>query len=114
MSPHGPIATNRCHGCQQSLQGNSRHSQGQSPLSRLQLAYFAAVCGSILSARAIEYVVSPLAARRAICWRNSIPSLGLPIFTPLARALAMPAFVRSLIFWASSFANEDSNASWIF
>ena len=74
-------------------------------------AYLAAVCRSILSALAMAYGVSPFAARCAIFWRIAIPSLGRPILMPLAFARAIPALVRSLIFCASSFANDESNAS---
>ena len=65
-------------------------------------------------ALAIEYGVSPFAAGLAICCRTSIPSLGLPILMPLAFARAIPAFVRSLIFYASIFARDESNASKMF
>ena len=62
------------------------------------------------SALAIEYAVSPLAARWAIFWRSSNSSFGRPIFVPFAFARAMPAFVRSLIFCASTFAKDESSA----
>ena len=52
-----------------------------------------------------------MAARWAIFRRSSIPSLGRPIFKPLAFARAMPAFVRSPIFWASTLAKDESSAS---
>ena len=44
----------------------------------------------------------------------SIPSLGRPILIPLTFALAIPAFVRSLIFCASTFAKDESRARRIF
>ena len=62
----------------------------------------------------MAYGVSPFFTRWAIFWRISIPSFGRPILMPLAFARAIPAFVRSLIFWASSFANDESNASRMF
>ena len=62
----------------------------------------------------MAYTVSPLAARLAIFWRSSIPSLGLPILMPFAFARAMPALVRSLIFCASTFAKDESRASRMF
>jgi hypothetical protein len=59
----------------------------------------------------LRYAVSPLAACCAIFWRSSSPIFGRPILIPLARARAMPAFVRSLIFCASIFAKDDNSAS---
>ena len=50
----------------------------------------------------------------AICRRSSKPIFGLPILIPFAFARAIPAFVRSLIFCASTFARDDSRASRIF
>jgi hypothetical protein len=88
--------------------GSSRIAQPDStnefrlPDLKVSLPYFAAVCLSIPRALAIAYGVSPLAARLAIFWRSSIPSLGLPILMPLAFARAMPALVRALIFCAST------------
>ena len=61
------------------------------------------------SALAIAYGVSPFAARWAIFRRISI-CFGCPILMPLAFARAIPAFVRSLIFCASNFAKDESNA----
>jgi hypothetical protein len=75
-----------------------------------QPAYFAAVCLSMPRSLAMAWGVSPLATRRAICWRISTASLGLPILMPLAFARAIPAFERSLIFCASTFAKDESKA----
>jgi len=84
------------------------------PTKRQQFEYFPAVCLSIPRALAMAYAVSPLAARLAMFWRTSIPSLGRPILMPLALARFIPAFVRSLIFCASTFANDESRASRMF
>ena len=59
----------------------------------------------------MAYGVSPFFARCAIFWRISIPSFGRPILMPLAFARAIPAFVRSLIFCAYNFPNDESNPS---
>jgi hypothetical protein len=46
-----------------------------------------------------------------ICFCSLAEIDGLPMCFPCALALTMPALVRSLIFWASTLANEASVAS---
>jgi hypothetical protein len=88
----------------------------QSPFSRFQ----ALTCklsarvfrgGVPVDAKVLGNGIGCLAFGSPLGNRTSTPSFGRPILMPLALARAIPAFVRSLTLWASTFAKEESRAS---